>query len=130
MAGYKKKILFVGSFKDAAKDGSVGGQMFACKAIINSNISELVDWTLIDTTADSNIIASSYNRIIKAFTRLFRFLYNIIFFKYDFVLIFTGGGWSFWEKGLMSIVAKYISRSKVIIAPRSGFIINDLSRKG
>src|SRR6185437_1058429 len=68
--------------------------------------------------------------IIKAFTRLFRFLYNIIFFKYDFVLIFTGGGWSFWEKGLMSIVAKYISRSKVIIAPRSGFIINDLSRKG
>ena len=34
----KNKILFVGSFKTTSKNGGVGGQMFACKTIINSSI--------------------------------------------------------------------------------------------
>lgn len=126
----RNKILFVGSFKEASKDGSVGGQMFACRAIINSNISDSVDWTLLDTTADGNVLASSFNRIRKASVRLFKFIFYIIFFKYDYVLIFTGDGWSFLEKGIMSLIAKKLSRAKIILAPRSGFIINDLNNNG
>lgn len=126
----KKEILFVGSFKLTAKDGSVGGQMFACKTIVNSPISDSVEWTLIDSTADSNILSSHYKRIRKALLRLIKFMYYIFFCKYDCVIIFVGEGWSFWEKGLMVVIAKYFSNSKVIIAPRSGFIINDIDKKG
>jgi glycosyltransferase involved in cell wall biosynthesis len=126
----KKKILFIGSFKTTSKDGSVGGQMFACKTIVNSPISDSIDWTLIDTTADSNILATTYKRLRKALLRLIKFTYYIVFYKFDYVLIFVADGWSFWEKGFMSIIAKWLSKSKVIIAPRSGFIINDIDKNG
>jgi glycosyltransferase involved in cell wall biosynthesis len=126
----KKKVLFVGSFKTTSKDGGVGGQMFACKTIVNSPISDSINWTLIDTTADSNILASTDKRVRKAIIRLIKFTYYILFFKYDYVLIFVADGWSFWEKGLMTVIAKYFSNSKVIIAPRSGFIINDIDKEG
>ena len=42
----KKQVLFVGSFIESGKSGNVGGQMFACRSLINSEISEKVDWTL------------------------------------------------------------------------------------
>lgn len=119
----------MGSFKDTSKDGGVGGQMFACKTIVNSELSNFVDWTLIDTTADSNILASNYNRIKKAVLRLIKFTYSLIFYKHDHILIFVADGWSFWEKGLMSVLAKFLTNSKVILAPRSGFIINDLQKE-
>ncbi|HRB72286.1 MAG TPA: glycosyltransferase family 4 protein [Flavobacterium sp.] len=129
MTSKKKRILFVGSFKKTSKDGGVGGQMFACKTIVNSELSNFVDWNLIDTTADSNILASNYKRIKKAVLRLIQFTYNLIFYKHDYVLIFVADGWSFWEKGLMSVMAKWLTNSKVVLAPRSGFIINDLQKE-
>lgn len=128
MSSKKKKILFVGSFRKTAKDGSVGGQMFASKTIINSSLSDYVEWTLIDTTSDSNILAGLHIRMWKAFLRLIQFSYRIIFFKHEIVFIFVADGWSFWEKGLMSLIAKYLSNSKVILAPRSGIIINDINK--
>ena len=103
--------------------------MFACKTIVNSELSNFVDWNLIDTTADSNILASNYKRIKKAVLRLIQFTYNLIFYKHDYVLIFVADGWSFWEKGLMSVMAKWLTNSKVVLAPRSGFIINDLQKE-
>lgn len=123
-----KKVLFVGSFKSNAKDGGVGGQMFACKTIINSSISNLVDWTLIDTTADTNMPTGLLKRASKAFLRILKFTYNIIFFKHDVILIFVADGWSFWEKGLMSLIAKKLSTAKVILAPRSGHITDDIEK--
>lgn len=122
--------MFVGSFKTTSKDGGVGGQMFASKTIVNSPISNSVNWTLIDTTADSNILASTFARAKKALLRVIKFLYHILFFKYHSVLIFVGDGLSFWEKGLMCVIAKFFSNSRVILAPRSGFILNDIKKQG
>jgi glycosyltransferase involved in cell wall biosynthesis len=123
----KKKVLFVGSFKKTSKDGSVGGQMFASNTIVNSDLSDHIEWTLIDTTSDKNILSSNFVRLKKAILRVFKYTYNIVFFKYDYLLIFVSDGYSFWEKGLMGILGKALTNSKVIMAPRSGFIINDLN---
>jgi len=126
----KKKVLFIGSFLATAKDGGVGGQMFASKTIVNSSLNKTISWTLLDTTARSNILSSNFVRIYKAFIRLVKFLYYILFFKFDYILIFVGDGWSFWEKGLMSIFGKYLSRAKIILAPRSGFLVNNINNTG
>ena len=125
-----QKVLFVGSFKSSSKDGSVGGQMFACNTIMNSKLSEEIEWTLIDTTSDSSIIASLSRRFFKAIKRLFIFCFYIAFKRFDKILIFTGDGYSFWEKGMMSVLAKSLTKSKVILAPRSGIILNDINKNG
>ena len=50
---FKKKVLFIGSFVDKANDGSVGGQMYACKSLIESNLTDQIEWILLDTTGKS-----------------------------------------------------------------------------
>lgn len=125
----KKKILFVGGFKKAGKDGSVGGQMFACRSLLDSPISEEIDWILIDSTADSNKNPSLFNRINKALKRLSYFFYALCFKGFDTALIFTVGGGSFIEKGTMALVSKMFGKT-VIIAPRSGLIPEDYKRSG
>lgn len=117
----KKKILFVGSFKKASKDGTVGGQMFACNSLINSAISEYVEWILIDSTADSNKAISLFARTYKALKRLIRFFYALISKRFGSTLIFTAHGGSFLEKGSMALLAKLFGKT-VMLAPRSGLM--------
>lgn len=126
----RRKVLFVGSFKQVTKDGSVGGQMFACKSIINSNINNEVDFTLIDSTADSNVKNLLIKRIGKAFIRIIKFIYYVVFERFDSILIFTAHGLSLVEKGTMVNIAAIFTRSKIILAPRSGLIINDVNKRG
>ncbi|MFZ1787749.1 MAG: glycosyltransferase family 4 protein [Saprospiraceae bacterium] len=121
----KKKVLFVGSFAKAGKDGSVGGQMFASKSLINSKINDIVDWILIDTTASTNLKINFSTRTAKALKRILLFIYYCCTQKIDIALIFTGDGYSFKEKGLMALIAKCFS-AKVILAPRSGLIKKNL----
>ena len=130
MISKKSKVLFVGSFKEFSKDGSVGGQMFACKSIINSYLNNQIEFTLIDSTADSVLRNSIINRIGKAFLRLLMFIYYSVFHRFDSILIFTADGLSFVEKGTMVLIAARLTRSKVILAPRSGLIVNDVNKRG
>jgi len=120
-------VLFVGSFKSQTKDGSLGGQMFACSTLINSSLSNEIDWSLIDSTADSNITAPIHVRAFKAFKRTLMFFLKLIFSRVHTVLIFSADGASFIEKGFMSLLAK-LFRKKVILAPRSGFILRDIEQ--
>lgn len=122
----KHTILFVGSFKQMTKDGSVGGQMFACNSIMKSVLSAKFNWILIDTTSISNIKSIFLIRLILAIRRIIVFIFYSIFCKIDKYLIFVGDGWSFWEKGLMLLIAKYFTKADVILAPRSGFIERDI----
>lgn len=74
------------------------GQMFACKSLIQSSLSDCTDWVLIDTTAESNGHISFITRIRKALFRLSKFIYHILFSRIDICLIFTADGFSFWRK--------------------------------
>lgn len=121
----KPKVLFVGAFQKTAKDGSYGGQMFACDSLVNSRLGKRVDWVLLDTTATTNRKRSFMERASKAFLRLVKFFWILLSQKVDIVLVFTSYGFSFREKGTMILIAKFFDK-KTVLAPRSGLIKNDV----
>lgn len=121
----KKRVLFVGSFKNSAQDGSVGGQMYACKALINSELSSAIEWLLLDTTGRSVPIPPRIYRGCYAVIRVVKFTLLILFKRPSSVLIFTGSGASFYEKGLMCVIGKIFFR-RIIISPRGGGLVTEV----
>lgn len=120
------KVLFVGSFREAGKDGSVGGQMFACRSLVKSNLNKHIDWILLDTTGESVPPPPLIKRGWNAIKRILNLIQKLIFAKeVRTILIFCSNGWSFIEKGVMVFLGKMFGR-KVIIAPRSGRILKDI----
>ncbi len=123
----KKRIIFVGCFLDQNRTGGVGGQMFACKSLIASELSEDIEWLKIDSTATTNLARPFYQRAMSAFFRVCRLTFLLVIKrKVDKVLIFTSSGLSFIEKGTMVLISNLIFRKQVILAPRSGRMILDL----
>lgn len=125
----KKNVLFVGSFIEKSKTGGVGGQMYACTSLINSDLSNKFNWIKIDSTAESNLHISIIQRSVNASIRILKLIFYLLFRKIDSVLIFSSNGFSFIEKGLMGIIASYFSNKKVIFAPRSGRLLDELKGK-
>ena len=123
----KIKILFVGSFKKHAKDGAVGGQMYACNTLINSDLKLDFDWVLLDSTSRSVPPPLFYVRLFFALIRVTKAIYFLLFGSINTVLLFTGGGFGFLEKGFIAILSKTLGK-KVVLAPRSGYIIEDLKK--
>ncbi len=121
----KKKVLFVGSFAKSSKDGSTGGLNFASRSLIESSLSEHVEWRLIDSTTPTVPSPNMRIRFLLAVIRVFLFLFYTVFHRPDYTLIFVGNGYSFLEKGLMCIWAKAL-RIPILLAPRSGYIVKDL----
>lgn len=117
----KNKVIFIGSFKTAAQDGSVGGQMYACNSLVNSLLKNEVDFILIDSTAESVPAPPFYKRLPKAILRVVDLLKELCGRNVSSVLIFSSAGQSFVEKGLMALMSKLFGK-KVLFAPRSGLI--------
>lgn len=123
----KKNILFVGSFNSNTKDGSSGGQLFACTSLIESDLKDRYNFITIDTTAETVPAPPIYKRIPKVLSRLIKFLYAVMFKNIDSVLIFSSAKFSFLEKGTMVIIARTMSK-RVVFAPRSGLIMGDYEK--
>ncbi|MBC7486850.1 MAG: glycosyltransferase family 4 protein [Cytophagaceae bacterium] len=123
----KSKVIFIGSFRKSAKDGSVGGQMFACSSLINSPLRNDIDFVLIDSTADSVPAPPLYRRFIKAVNRIGILFHRLLDRKVTSVLIFSSAGFSLIEKGLMVLICKIFGK-KVLFAPRSGLIKDDYDK--
>jgi len=122
------KVLFVGSFKEKTSDGGVGGQMFASRSLIYSSIAKEIDFIKLDSTALSIPPKPVFIRLFIAFKRLFLLLNLLLIKQPATVLIFTSSGFSFLEKGLMALMAKIVFRKRVIFAPRSGLIKQDIEK--
>lgn len=99
--------------------------MFACRSLIQSDLGNEIEWVLLDSTSPSVPPPSFWNRLIRAFIRLWKFVFLVLFRQPESILIFTADGFSFLEKGLMALIGKLFGK-KVIIAPRSGYIPRDL----
>lgn len=123
----KPTVIFVGSFKGAIGDGGVGGQMYACRSLIESPISDHVHWRLIDSTMESVPPPSLARRGWRAARRVVRLTWELIARPRAHVLIFAGDGPSFAEKGLMVLLARALRR-RVVLCPRSGMLVDDLQR--
>ncbi len=98
----KPTVIFVGSFKGAIESGGVGGQMYACRSLIDSPISDHAGRTV-------------------------RLLLELLRRPRARVLVFAGDGPSFAEKGLMVLIARLLGHH-VVFSPRSGMVIDDFAR--
>ncbi len=123
----KQKVLFVGSFQSGSKTGHVGGQMFACNSLIQSDLKQYFDFILLDTTATTNLHRPFLNRLYYAGRRMLKYCVLLLYRRPETVLAFTSYGAGFLEKGLMLVIAKTFGK-KTVIAPRSGFLLDDLER--
>lgn len=121
----KRRVLFVGSFIEKAKDGSVGGQMYACRSIIASDLSNHIEWILLDTTGESVPPPPVYIRMFFAIKRIFIFIILIITKRPNSALIFSANGPSVFEKGMMIFIA-HLFGVKSIFAPRGGPLVNEI----
>ncbi len=122
----KPNILFVGAFSDP-KDGSGGGQRYACKTLLDSEISEKVNFYTIDSTMETLPPPGILRRLVLALKRFLKFCLLLMRFNFQSTLIFTSSGLSFIEKGLMIIVAKFLGL-RAILCPRSGLILDDIEK--
>jgi len=123
----RKRVLFIGSFKNSGRDGNVGGQMYACRSLIESELKDMVQWVLVDTTAQTNLKRSLINRLFYALRRIVKILYLVLFKDIDIVMAFCSSGYSFLEKGTILRIAKRLNK-KTILFPRSGYIIDQIER--
>lgn len=115
----KKIIIFVGSFQPRADDGTIGGQMFACRSLIESPLSSFIEWRLIDSTMKSLPPPNVVIRSLYALIRLSKFVYYIVFDHIDGILIFTPYvPSSLLEKGLMCILGNVLDK-RVVLSLRS-----------
>jgi glycosyltransferase involved in cell wall biosynthesis len=121
----KTNILFVGSFAHLSKSGHSGGMTKMCQYILDSNISEQVNWYLLDSTAPHNRLRSFIERLVPAIKRLFYFVWLLLTKRVDKVFVFAAQGFGFYEKGLMILLAK-LFRKDTVLALRSGFLMKDI----
>jgi glycosyltransferase involved in cell wall biosynthesis len=122
---HKRHVLFVGSFKDKANDGAVGGQMQASKSLLNSSLKNEFQWLLLDTTGKSVPPPPVYIRMFFAFARVMKFIFICVFKRPNSVLIFSGNKPSIYEKGIMAIWASFLG-IRVVLAPRGGPIVEEI----
>lgn len=120
------KILFFGAFDNSG----LSGNSSACSSLVQSD--NLMDYhfLLIDSAIPLLAIKKNrlVNRIFRLLKRINKTFYHFLFSKPQIALIFCNDGFSFIEKGIYALCCKVLG-IKVILAPRSGEIINNNKNK-
>ncbi len=116
---HKLRVLFVGSFAAMGSDGTVGGQMAACRALLESPLSSIIEWRLLDSTQKSQPPPNVVLRFFYALKRVLVLIRHLLNGGIDAVLIFSAyEPTSFLEKGLMCLLAGW-SGKRVVLSIRS-----------
>jgi glycosyltransferase involved in cell wall biosynthesis len=120
-------IIFVGAF--SAAPALYGGQLSACRSLMLTDFSRVLEVVTIDSTQTSIPPPSFARRFFAAAARFVRFNAAIARHRPVATLIFLADGASFVEKGILAVVARWLG-VRTVIAPRSGFLLDDYQRSG
>ena len=122
----KPRILFVGAFPP--NDSNVfGGNVTACRVLMQSSFPDLLELILLDSTQVSNPPPVFIKRLFLAVRRYGNYLYKIEKYRPNVVLIFTSSGAGLVEKSAMAWYARLRGRY-VLIFPRSGIIMEQCKK--
>jgi glycosyltransferase involved in cell wall biosynthesis len=121
MLSGKPKILFVGAFPPEGRK-VFGGNVTACRALMNSSFPDMAELILIDSTQISNPPPSFPIRLLISIKRFFYFVIIFEKRKPDAILVFAAAGASMVEKCTMCWYAK-IRGVTSLIFPRDGRIL-------
>lgn len=122
----RPSVAFVGAF-NVSGSRLRGGQISACDALLKSSLSEQVRFHLIDSTQESVPPPPLRRRAMLAARRLLHFSQRMLARRDRIALIFISDGFGFIEKGLMVFIGRACSR-RVVLAPRSGILIDDYAK--
>ena len=127
MVKKKVSLLFVGAFPPPEKV-VFGGNITACKALLDAGLAEYVDLILLDSTQHSVPPPSWGRRLLYSLPRILRYLRLVVRYRPDSILIFASTGFSFLEKSLLAALG-YFWHSRVLVFPRGGRLMDDCRRK-
>ena len=119
----KRKILIVGSFPPSNKKNIYGGQLTACKTLIESEFSEKFKITTLNSSYFKNPPPVLIIRAYFAISRILELIYKLYRNKPSTIIIFIADKLSAYEKGLMILIAKKMNIS-IMIFPRAGALID------
>lgn len=123
----RTRILFVGAFLPPSLTKVRGGVQFECQSLIDSPVSDSVDWDLLDTTMESIPPPPLARRLYLAARRLLSFTWRLLLRRPHCCLIYASSGASFVEKGVMTLMAGLLD-VPVILRPVSGATVDDYRR--
>lgn len=122
----KPRLLIVGAFP--SKDKVIyGGILKSCKIILNSSLNIEFEILTLNSTQISNPPPGFLVRSFFAFTRLWKLIAKLIYFRPKAALIFTSDGASALEKGVMVFICS-IFKCKTLLFPRAGNLIIQTSK--
>ncbi|MDC0434624.1 glycosyltransferase family 4 protein [bacterium] len=111
----KPNIIFLGAFKPQAADGTIGGQAFACISLVESALSEEVEWHLIDSTQRTQQTPGALERIFFATRRMCKACWLLMTKRIRATLIFSRYEiGSFLEKGIIAIAASILGQRSIL----------------
>ena len=100
----------------------VGGIAKSCEELMNSEFVEFFDICKVDSTQRSNPAPNAFFRFLFAIVRLQTFTAKLFRYRPQGVLLFFSSGMSFYEKMLMSALAKLFG-AVVFLFPRAGALM-------
>ena len=117
----KDNLLFVGAFPENNSQ-IIGGNVSACRSLLETKFSNNYELYLLDSTQVSNPPPSLPIRACFAFLRFIKFIYIIERYRINKVLILSSSGFSLLEKTLMCGYS-HLRGARSFLFPRSGAII-------
>lgn len=118
MTRSKNRMVFVGSFVKVA-DGTLGGQAFACETLLESEISNHVQWVKLDSTQRSQPPPGLLTRAWYAAIRILTCFKHVILSRIDGALVFSPFTPSSLLEKLMMCAIFRLFRKHVVFSIRS-----------
>ena len=122
-----KNYILVGAYPNRDKQQQPGGQLTATKLLVEYATLHDIKLHIIDTSENTFPAPSLKKRVFKAIRRVIELRGVIKENRVDGVIVFSGPLFSFYEKVLMSAIAKYYGKKSILLI-RSGHFIDSNQR--